>query len=304
MTQPLPPLTSAQAAGTADHRTPSEVIDTTGHTIELPAVPQTQVADVGADDDRQPISPAPRHWPAPVVPSQSLDRPRDEAQRGVRLALSAASISDDHLATQLTIAERQLAAGDDESMTTARLLIADARSAQRERRPAAAWDLLEAAYAEAGRTDLSFRGRVSARTSHAAQSVSRLAAVIVGLIAIGGIAVAAFNPSDVSTDVLGSFGAYCVVAGLALAGASLSYVFTTRSRLSGPVVDATDPLHLLALHLSVGVLVGLLVVIVLQSGVQNLVNVDGTAAYPWAIAGGFAERLVPRVVQRLAGTEQ
>ena len=117
------------------------------------------------------------------------------------------------------------------------------------------------------------------------------------LLVVSGLGVMFDPPSSNAADALGSLGSYLTVVGLAMTGAAVSNVIGTRgSGRSAALSEVANPLHIMLLRLTFGGVVGLLVVVLLQADIQSLLNVTGLAAYPWAIAGGFAERFVDRAI--------
>ena len=65
-----------------------------------------------------------------------------------------------------------------------------------------------------------------------------------------------------------------------------------------------NPLQLVLLRLAFGGVVGLLLVVLLQAGVQDLVNVNARSAYFWAVLGGFSERWVDRLIDQVERSSQ
>ena len=117
------------------------------------------------------------------------------------------------------------------------------------------------------------------------------------LLVFSGLGVMFDPPSSNAADALGSIGSYLTVVGLAMTGAAVSNVIGTRSSgRSAALSEVANPLHIMLLRLTLGGVVGLLVVVLLQADIQSLLNVTGLAAYPWAIAGGFSERFVDRAI--------
>ena len=128
--------------------------------------------------------------------------------------------------------------------------------------------------------------------------------LVVALV-LGAIGVLVTSPSSNPDDALGGIGNYLTTVGLAMTGAAVSYVlFTHHSSRSASITEVVNPLQLVLLRLAFGGVVGLLLVALLQSGVQDLVNVTGQAAYLWAILGGFSERWVDRLIDRVERSSQ
>ncbi len=133
----------------------------------------------------------------------------------------------------------------------------------------------------------------------AARSLAHRAWMLFGVIALGAVGVLVASPSSNTSDALGSMSAYLTIVGLAVTGAAVSHVFFTRNSTRALAIsDIVNPLHIVMLRLMFGGVVGLLLVVLLQADVQNLLNVTGLAAYPWAIVGGFSERYVDRIIDR------
>ena len=131
------------------------------------------------------------------------------------------------------------------------------------------------------------------------------AVTLVGALVLGAIGVLVTTPSSNPDDALGGIGNYLTIVGLAVTGAAVSYVlFTRNSSRSASISEVVNPLQLVLLRLAFGGVVGLLLVVLLQSGVQDLVNVSARAAYLWAILGGFSERLVDRLIDRVESSSQ
>lgn len=122
-------------------------------------------------------------------------------------------------------------------------------------------------------------------------ALQRYTAALLALLILGGFAAAAgIAPSD-SGDVLGSLGAYGTVLGLAVAGAVVSIVVGGGRSAARSEADQTDELRF---RIAFAALAALVLVVVLQSDTQNVVNADGQTASLWAVIGGFSERLARR----------
>jgi hypothetical protein len=135
---------------------------------------------------------------------------------------------------------------------------------------------------DGGRTSAGGR---STRWPHS--PLQRAAAAVFALLVLGGLAVLLGLPSADSGDVLDGLGSYVTVVGLGVAGAMVSVVTSTRRTPSQPTADRTDAL---VFRVAFGALAALILVVLLQSDTQNVVNADGQTAHLWAIIGGFAER--------------
>ena len=121
-----------------------------------------------------------------------------------------------------------------------------------------------------------------------------------GALIFGAIGVLVTTPSSNPDDALGGIGNYLTIVGLAMTGAAVSYVlFTRNSSRSASIAEVVNPLQLVLLRLAFGGVVGLLLVVLLQAGVQDLVNVSAQSAYFWAVLGGFSERLVDRLIDQV-----
>lgn len=145
----------------------------------------------------------------------------------------------------------------------------------------------------------SYEAELERRMFQAARGLTYRAWVLVGVLVFGAIGVLIAGPSTDPDHALGSLSYYLTTVGLAVTGAAVSHVlFTRNSTRAETLADVVNPLYVVMLRLAFGGVVGLLLVVLLQAGIQNLINVSGLAAYPWAIVGGFAERYVDRVIDR------
>ncbi len=126
-----------------------------------------------------------------------------------------------------------------------------------------------------------------------------------GALVLGAIGVLVTTPSSNPDDALGGIGNYLTIVGLAITGAAVSYVlFTRNSSRSASISEVVNPLQLVLLRLAFGGVVGLLLVVLLQAGVQDLVNVNARSAYFWAVLGGFSERWVDRLIDQVERSSQ
>lgn len=126
-----------------------------------------------------------------------------------------------------------------------------------------------------------------------------------GLLILGAIGVMVTSPSSNPDDALGGIGDYLTTVGLAMTGAAVSYVvFSRGSTRSASISEVVNPLQILLLRLAFGGVVGLLLVVLLQAGVQDLVKVSAQSAYLWAVAGGFSERLVDRLIDQVESSAE
>ncbi|MGA9278355.1 hypothetical protein [Ilumatobacter sp.] len=148
-------------------------------------------------------------------------------------------------------------------------------------------------------TKNTYDAEVERRMFEAGRGLAHRAWLLFGVIVMGAIGVLVVSPASESDDALGSLSGYLATVGLAITGAAVSHMlFSRNSTRATALSDVVNPLYILMLRLTFGGVVGLLVVVLLQADIQNLVNVAGVAAYPWAILGGFAERYVDRVIDR------
>jgi len=121
-----------------------------------------------------------------------------------------------------------------------------------------------------------------------------------GALVLGAIGVLVTTPSSNPDDALGGIGNYLTIVGLAMTGAAVSYVlFTRNSSRAASISEVVNPLQLVLLRLAFGGVVGLLLVVLLQAGVQDLVSVSAQSAYFWAVLGGFSERWVDRLIDQV-----
>jgi len=126
-----------------------------------------------------------------------------------------------------------------------------------------------------------------------------------GLLILGAIGVIVTSPSSNPDDALGGIGNYLTTVGLAMTGAAVSYVvFSRSSSRSASITEVVNPLQILLLRLAFGGVVGLLLVVLLQAGVQDLVKVSAQSAYLWAVLGGFSERLVDRLIDQVENSAE
>ena len=126
-----------------------------------------------------------------------------------------------------------------------------------------------------------------------------------GALVLGAIGVLVTTPSSNPDDALGGIGNYLTIVGLAMTGAAVSYVlFTRNSSRSASISEVVNPLQLVLLRLAFGGVVGLLLVVLLQAGVQDLVSVSAQSAYFWAVLGGFSERWVDRLIDQVESSAQ
>ncbi|MGB5755328.1 MAG: hypothetical protein WBM50_00305 [Acidimicrobiales bacterium] len=126
-----------------------------------------------------------------------------------------------------------------------------------------------------------------------------------GALVLGAIGMLVTTPSSNPDDALGGIANYMTIVGLATTGAAVSYVlFTRNASRSASISEVVNPLQLVLLRLAFGGVVGLLLVVLLQAGVQDLVNANAQAAYFWAVLGGFSERWVERLIDQVERSSQ
>ena len=126
-------------------------------------------------------------------------------------------------------------------------------------------------------------------------------AALLVLLALGGVAVLAGVPSADAGDVLSGFGAYVTTLVLGVAGAAISIVASGRTSSTPRSVNDAGTDEML-FRVVFGAMVALILVVMLQSDTQNVVNANGQTAHLWAVIGGFGERLARRFVAGQGGT--
>lgn len=140
-----------------------------------------------------------------------------------------------------------------------------------------------------------YRGEYERQLSERARGFSYAATAMWGVLTLAGVAVAIRLPDGPSGSVLRSFGAFLTVVGLGVAGAVLS-ASLTRRKSDGEMLEAMNPIALVALRIGVGGLAALLTVALLQSGTQGVIDASGQKAYLFAVLAGLAERGLDRVI--------
>lgn len=149
-------------------------------------------------------------------------------------------------------------------------------------------------------TKNTYSAELNRRLFEAARGLFHRAVTLLGVIALGAVGVLVAAPAADSADALGGITAYLTIVGLGMTGAAVSQVlFTNSSKRASAISEVANPLQIVMLRLAFGGVAGLLVVVLLQSEIQNLINVTAISAYPWAILGGFGERYVDRVIDRV-----
>lgn len=145
-----------------------------------------------------------------------------------------------------------------------------------------------------------YHAELDRRLFEAARGLNHRAWVLVLVLVLGAIGVFVSPPSGDAADALGSITAYLTIVGLAMTGAAISQVlFTNNSRRASAIAEVANPLSLVLLRMAFGGVVGLIIVVLLRADIQNLINVTALSAYPWAIFGGFSERYVDRMIDRV-----
>lgn len=131
-----------------------------------------------------------------------------------------------------------------------------------------------------------------------ARMLGHAAVLLASMLIIGGALVLFDLPVDVEGTVLARFGTYTTIVGLGLAGAIVSRSIAGESEEGQLVQAAMNPTLIHVLRLSLGGAAALVLLLFLQSDLQGVVSAVGFNAYPFAVAAGFAERLVDRVFAR------
>jgi len=128
-----------------------------------------------------------------------------------------------------------------------------------------------------------------------ARRISAFALLTVAFLVAGLGATLVGIPNGGDGDALSSAGRYLTVCTFGAAGAVLSLVLPWREQRPRPaLLEFVNPVDLMVLRIAMGAAVALIFVALLQAGVQEVVQVFGTQAYPWALAAGFSERLLDR----------
>lgn len=132
------------------------------------------------------------------------------------------------------------------------------------------------------------------------RSLRFLACLVIGLLGVFGVVVGFDWLTSLEGTALDGLGSYAGIVALGCIGALLS-VFT--SRISGP---DENPIADMAQRSTgyvrplLGGLSAVVVVLVLESGVQTVVNFTGPGVYVGAVLAGFSERLIGRTLEGLA----
>jgi hypothetical protein len=124
--------------------------------------------------------------------------------------------------------------------------------------------------------------------------------MLLAMLVFGALGVLVASPSSNPDDALSGIGKYLTIVGIGMTGAAVSHVLFTRgSERASSISEVVNPLQIVLLRLALGGVVGLLLVVVLQSDTQSMINVSGQAAYIWALIGGFSERYVDRLIDQV-----
>jgi hypothetical protein len=135
-------------------------------------------------------------------------------------------------------------------------------------------------------------------TEQRARMLGRIAVLLAVVLVMTGFAVATGLPSSDAGEVLTRFGGFVTAVGLGVAGAVISRALHGERNAGARIVEATNPILVILFRLGIGGVSALAVTVVLQSDLQTLFSATGAAAYPVALAAGFAERLADRVYAR------
>lgn len=124
--------------------------------------------------------------------------------------------------------------------------------------------------------------------------------MLLAMLVLGALGVLVSTPAANPDDALSGIGKYLTIVGIAMTGAAVSHVlFTRRSERASSISEVVNPLQIVLLRLTLGGVVGLLLVVLLQSNTQSMINVTGQSAYVWALIGGFSERYVDRLIDQV-----
>jgi hypothetical protein len=124
--------------------------------------------------------------------------------------------------------------------------------------------------------------------------------ILLAMLMLGALGVLIASPSSNPDDALSGIGKYLTIVGIGMTGAALSHVlFTRRSERASSISEVVNPLQIVLLRLALGGVVGMVLVVLLQSDTQSVINVTAESAYIWALFGGFAERYVDRLIDQV-----
>ena len=126
-----------------------------------------------------------------------------------------------------------------------------------------------------------------------ARRLLRLALALAGLLALTLVGVSVVNPPAGESEALRNVGNLAAVMTAGALGAAVSLLVPWR-REAPPAAEFLHPTSLLLIRIVVGTAAAVVVAVVLQSGGQGVIEADEPLAYVWALAAGFAERLVDR----------
>jgi hypothetical protein len=148
-----------------------------------------------------------------------------------------------------------------------------------------------------------YHAELNRRLAEGARSLQYRAMTLLAMLTLGAIGVVVASPSSNAGDALSGISDYLTIVGIAMTGAAVSHVlFTRRSVRASSIAEVVNPLQIVLLRLALGGVVGLLLVVALQSDTQSMLNVSGQAAYIWALLGGFSERYVDRLIEQVEGS--
>lgn len=138
------------------------------------------------------------------------------------------------------------------------------------------------------------------RLHQEARRISAFSMLTVLFLLAGAFATLVGIPAGSDGDALSGASAYLTVVTFGAAGAVISLVLPWREKRPRPaLLDFVNAVDLMILRISMGAAFALIFVAVMQAGVQDVVQIDGAQAYPWALAAGFSERLLDRRLEGL-----
>ncbi len=126
-----------------------------------------------------------------------------------------------------------------------------------------------------------------------ARRLDRIALALAALLVLTMLGVSSVNPPAGSGQALRNLGNLAAVITAGALGAAVSLMLPWRPH-APPATEFLHATSLLLIRLAVGATAAVVVLIVLQSGGQGIVEADEPLAYAWALGAGFAERLVDR----------
>jgi hypothetical protein len=145
-----------------------------------------------------------------------------------------------------------------------------------------------------------YHAELDRRLVEGGRSLSYRGLMLLAMLVLGGLGVLVSSPASNPDDALSGIGKYLTIVGIGMTGAAVSHVlFTRRSERASSISEVVNPLQIVLLRLMLGGVVGLLLVVLLQSNTQSMINVTAQSAYIWALIGGFAERYVDRLIDQV-----